>query len=33
VIGSFVLPAAPNTNRKIRVPGSRYETTPLPAAT
>jgi NADH-quinone oxidoreductase subunit H len=32
VVGSFVLPAAPDTNRKIRVPGSRFEQTPVPAA-
>jgi NADH-quinone oxidoreductase subunit H len=33
VIGSFVLPAAPNTNRKIRVPGSRFTKTPVPTGT
>src|SRR4051812_47671554 len=31
VLGSFILPAAPNTNRKLRIPGSRFEKTPLPA--
>ena len=31
VIGSFILPAAPNTNRRIKVPGSRFGRTPLPA--
>src|SRR2546423_14445041 len=30
VIGSFLLPTAPDTNRKIRVPGSRFEKTPVP---
>jgi NADH-quinone oxidoreductase subunit H len=28
---SMVLPPAPETNRKIRIPGSRYNRTPLPA--
>jgi NADH-quinone oxidoreductase subunit H len=31
MVGSLFVPAAPDTNRKIRVPGSRFETTPLPA--
>jgi NADH-quinone oxidoreductase subunit H len=31
VIGSFLLPAAPATNRKMKVFGSRFEKTPLPA--
>jgi NADH-quinone oxidoreductase subunit H len=31
VIGSFMLPEAPNTNRKVRVPGSRFAKTPVPA--
>jgi NADH-quinone oxidoreductase subunit H len=30
VVGSFILPAAPNTNRKIAVPGSRFRRTSLP---
>jgi NADH-quinone oxidoreductase subunit H len=33
MIGSKLVPAAPDTNRKIRVPGSRFENTPLPAGT
>jgi len=34
VIGSKLIPAAPGTNRRIRVIGSRYENTPVaPAAT
>jgi NADH-quinone oxidoreductase subunit H len=28
---SLLIPAGPDTNRKIRVPGSRFDTTPLPA--
>jgi len=32
MLASMILPAAPDTNRKIRVAGSRYEQTPLPAA-
>jgi NADH-quinone oxidoreductase subunit H len=31
VVGSFVLPAAPDTNRKLKVPGSRFAKTPVPA--
>jgi NADH-quinone oxidoreductase subunit H len=31
LLGSRFVPAAPNTNRKIRIPGSRFEKTPLPA--
>ncbi len=30
-VGKKLLPAPPNINRKIRVPGSRFRTTPLPA--
>ena len=32
VVGSLVLPAAPDTNRKMKVPGSRFAKTPLPQA-
>src|SRR5689334_6644778 len=32
-IASTLLPAAPDTNRKIAVPDSRFRRTPLPAAT
>ncbi len=32
MIGSIVLPAAPDTNRKIKIPGSRFEHTPVPAS-
>ncbi len=31
MIGSFVVPAAPATNRKIAVPGSRFQNTPIAA--
>jgi hypothetical protein len=31
LLGSRFVPAAPNTNRKIRIAGSRFEHTPLPA--
>jgi NADH-quinone oxidoreductase subunit H len=31
VVGSLILPAAPDTNRKMKVPGSRFTKTPLPA--
>jgi len=30
VIGSRLIPAAPDTNRKVRIPGSRFNITPLP---
>ncbi len=30
---SLIIPAAPETNRKIRIEGSRFEKTPLPAGT
>jgi NADH-quinone oxidoreductase subunit H len=30
---AMLLPAAPDTNRKIHVAGSRYSSTPLPAGT
>jgi NADH-quinone oxidoreductase subunit H len=33
MIGSRFIPAAPDTNRKMRIPGSRFNTTPLPAGT
>lgn len=29
---SLIIPAGPDTNRKVRVPGSRFDRTPLPAA-
>ena len=32
MIGSTLIPAAPDTNRKVRIPGSRYNITPLPAS-
>jgi len=31
MVVSRLIPAGPDTNRKVRVPGSRFETTPLPA--
>jgi NADH-quinone oxidoreductase subunit H len=31
VVGSFLIPAAPDTNRKMKVPGSRFGNTPVPA--
>src|SRR5207248_589703 len=31
--GSLLIPAAPNTNRKIRIAGSRFERVPLPVPT
>ena len=31
MVASTLIPAAPDTNRKIRVPGSRFEKTPIPA--
>jgi NADH-quinone oxidoreductase subunit H len=31
MIGSTLIPAAPDTNRKMRIPGSRFNITPLPA--
>jgi hypothetical protein len=31
MIISTIIPAAPDTNRRIRVPGSRFANTPLPA--
>jgi NADH-quinone oxidoreductase subunit H len=30
MVGSLLVPAAPDTNRRIRVPGSRFDRTPLP---
>jgi NADH-quinone oxidoreductase subunit H len=30
MLGSRLIPAGPDTNRRIRVPGSRYDRTPLP---
>ena len=33
MIGSRFVPAAPDTNRKVRIPGSRFNVTPLPAGT
>jgi len=33
MIVSVVLPPAPDTNRRIKVAGSRFDKTPLPAAT
>jgi hypothetical protein len=33
VLGAYkLLPAPPDTNRKIRIPNSRFAHTPLPAA-
>jgi len=33
MLGSKLIPAAPDTNRKVRIPGSRFNITPLPAGT
>jgi len=33
MFGSKLIPAAPDTNRKMRIPGSRFNVTPLPAGT
>jgi NADH-quinone oxidoreductase subunit H len=33
MFGSKLIPAAPDTNRKMRIPGSRFNVTPLPART
>jgi NADH-quinone oxidoreductase subunit H len=33
MFGSRFVPAAPDTNRKMRIPGSRFNVTPLPAGT
>jgi NADH-quinone oxidoreductase subunit H len=33
MLGSRFIPAAPDTNRKVRIPGSRFNVTPLPAGT
>ncbi|MEA2711169.1 MAG: NADH-quinone oxidoreductase subunit [Phycisphaerales bacterium] len=33
MLGSKLIPAAPDTNRRVRIPGSRFNTTALPAGT
>jgi NADH-quinone oxidoreductase subunit H len=33
MIGSTLIPAAPDTNRKVKIPGSRFNITALPAGT